>query len=539
MRLTSKSIGALLFVVALITGIAASSVGQTGGDQSFRRAPRPIIGAERRPLEKLPQIENFQVIGNTIIPNPGDDIERGRDGGIAIANDCLYVGNRLGRRSGTGPDFGTPALPPEIAIVDISNPRRPRVVSYLETILNATTREVRAFGAPTNTLFVQNFAQAPGVDSDELNNIQIYDVSDCRQPALTATIRLDGPDGPDDARPHEFFVWRDPANAGRFLLYVSFSGGTDVPDMRVYEVLNPPSGSASSTPIATFTLDPATPRVMPVDPDRWDPGHLVFEPERPTTVNTNLHSMSVSDDGSRVYMASRHAFYVVNSSNLADPAAAATCTPHTVTVDETTNEDPNLCLRKVNPDPDAVISLHPPYRGITHTAVPLPGRPYVIVGGERNGTDTCPWTWGWIAHIVDETNPQIMSRFMVPENLADNCVEGGPGDPAHQREFSSHQVTAFENIFFISWYSAGLRAWDVFEPNRPMEVGVWVPKPRAEVVERFRDSPDVWVWPYPIVHNGLIYIADENGGLYVLRYRGPRKNEVPQVGTFQGNANNP
>lgn len=516
-------------------------------DTPFKNPPRPIIGALRQPLDHLPQIENFQVIGETIITNPGQTIERGRNGGLAIADNCLYVGNRLGRRSGTS---GAAALPPEVAIVDISNPSKPEVVGRLPTILNATTREVRAFGSPLNTLFVQNFrvglpdAATSVPDSDALNNIQIYDLSSgCRNPRLTATVRLDSPSGPDNARPHEFFVWIDPNNLGRVLLYVSFSGGDDVPDLRVYEVLNPPNPSnlaMISTPIASFTLDPAIPRNQPVDPARWDAGHLVFQPARPTSQATNVHAMSVSADGTRVYMANRGAgFFILDSSNLADSGKAAACTRHTVTMDESTNADPNLCLRKVNPDPKASINLIPPYRGITHTAVPVPSRPYVLIGGERNGTNTCPWTWGWIAHTVDETNPQVVSRFMVPENLAENCFEGGPGDPALEREFSTHQITAFPNLFFISWYSAGLRAWDISNPNLPLEVGVFVPEPRAQVVERFRNSPDVWVWPYPLLHNGLIYIADENGGLYILKFKGPRADELPQEGTFQGNANNP
>ena len=69
----------------------------------FKHAPRPIIGALRKPLAKLPQIENFEVIGHNVLPNPGDTIARGRNGPIGAAGNCLYVGNRIGRRTGTGP----------------------------------------------------------------------------------------------------------------------------------------------------------------------------------------------------------------------------------------------------------------------------------------------------------------------------------------------------------------------------------------------------------------------------------------------------
>jgi hypothetical protein len=158
-------------------------------------------------------------------------------------------------------------------------------------------------------------------------------------------------------------------------------------------------------------------------------------------------------------------------------------------------------------------------------------------GGERNGTTTCPWTGGQILDASDEMNLQIVAHYMVPENLSENCFIGGPGDPSLLREFSTHQPLLFKNIVFLTWYSAGLRAWDVSNPRLPLEVGVFVPRPAAQVVERFRNSPDVWMWPFPILHNGLIYVTDENSGLYVLRYTGRRAKELPQRGTFLSNTN--
>jgi hypothetical protein len=71
-----------------------------------------------------------------------------------------------------------------------------------------------------------------------------------------------------------------------------------------------------------------------------------------------------------------------------------------------------------------------------------------------------------------------------------------------------------------------------------LEVGVFVPRPETNVVEYFRDSPDVWMWPFPILHNGLIYVTDENSGLYVLRYTGDRAKELPRAGTFLSNITN-
>ena len=487
-------------------------------------APRPIIGALRAPLYDLPQIEHFEVIGHNPLPNPGDTIARGRNGPVGIAGNCLYVGNRIGRRTGTGDPFGTPELPPEVLIVDISVPSRPEVVGAFTTPPHATSRELRTI-PDLRTLIIENFVDT-GPRSSDVNNFQVYDITDCRHPVLTGMIGL------DQDTPHEFFLWRDPVRPDRFLIFASVNSSE--PSLRVFEIVNPPHGPIPTDPIATFTLAPAVPFMEDVDPFRYRDDNFFFEP-KPTSQTNSLHSMSVSRNGSRVYMANSQAGYFVIDSSLL--AAGMPCIPDTVTYDDTSNTDPNLCLRKINPDPDARIDRTPPYGGIHHSIYPVPGRRYAVTGGERNGTTTCPWTPGQILDIFDEMSPQVISQYMVPENLPQNCCIDCPGDPALQREFSTHQLLVFPNLFFNTWYSAGFRAWDISNPWVPMEVGVFVPMPEAQVVERFRNSPDVWMWPFPILHNGLLYTMDENSGLYILRYRGVRAGELPPSGTFQSNRN--
>lgn len=42
---------------------------------------------------------------------------------------------------------------------------------------------------------------------------------------------------------------------------------------------------------------------------------------------------------------------------------------------------------------------------------------------------------------------------------------------------------------------------------------------------------------FPIVRNGLIYVADVRNGLHVLRYTGTRAREAAGVGFLDGNSN--
>lgn len=498
----------------------------------FRHAPRPIIGALREPLEKLPQIENFRVISHNPLAHFGGTVARGRNGPTGIAGDCFYVGNRVGRRTGTGGTSGKPALPPDNLIVDISNPRHPRVVGEFLTAPGASSRELRTI-PDRNTLLVMNFADGVA-DSAAVNNYQIFDITDCRKPKLVATV----PVGNGLARPHEFYLWRDPHNHNRHLIFTSILGGqaaSTEPSLRVYEFRNPPYGSF--TQVASFTLEPAMLRSEPVDPARYRDDHFRFT-AKPTSSNHNLHTIAVSDDGKRLYMSNTDGgYFIMNSENLAMDMPGC-IRDVTTSRDPAVNANPAYCMRLMNPDPSAGrIDRSPPYGGISHGFYPIPGKRYALTQGERNGTTTCPWTWGEVLDIHDEMNPQVVARYMLPENFPQNCRVGGPGDPALLREFSTHQPLIFPNIFFLAWYSGGLRAWDINLPELPMEVGVFVPRPEKQVVERFRDSPDVWMWPHPFLHNGLFYAVDENSGLYVLEYRGPRAEELPKMGTFHSNDN--
>lgn len=523
----AKAAAGLLVLGASLLGLPAVGSAQNlpAVDTPFKEAPRPIIGALREPLEDLPQVENFTLVGHTVIRNPGERIERGRNGAVSLAPPCAYVGNRLGRRSGTGPDFDNTLRDPEIAIVDISRPLRPRVVEHLRTPRGGTSRELRAF-PELDTLYVQNFGANEEEAGASVNNFMIYDISDCRDPDLKATIDL------GEWEPHEFFVWRDPNDGDRVLIYVNGGGSTE-PWIRVYDVSNAITGQEPQL-VASFTMNPVVPTQEPVVPGQFNPNQFVFA-DPPTQTSNVVHALSMNRAGTRLYIAGRQSgFYVIDSSKL---AAGESCIAANVTVDENTNTNANLCLRKVNPDPDARIDPHPPVLPIAHSATKVPGRPYVLVSGERNGTTTCPWAHGKIIDVTVEAFPQELSPWMVPENLAQNCFPGGPGDPALMREFSTHQILPFRNLFFQSWYSAGLRAWDIANPWLPMETGVFVPKPEfPDVVEPFRDSPDVWMWSYPVLYNGNIYVMDENSGLFILKYTGRRSREVPSRGLFEGNA---
>jgi hypothetical protein len=61
----------------------------------------------------------------------------------------------------------------------------------------------------------------------------------------------------------------------------------------------------------------------------------------------------------------------------------------------------------------------------------------------------------------------------------------------------------------------------------PREVGYALPVPQG--IAR----------TYPVFRDGLIYWTDNRTGLHVARYTGPRADEIPTTGIYEGNATSP
>ena len=44
------------------------------------------------------------------------------------------------------------------------------------------------------------------------------------------------------------------------------------------------------------------------------------------------------------------------------------------------------------------------------------------------------------------------------------------------------------------------------------------------------------MWSYPILRQGLLYVADIKTGLYILRYTGPQAAAINAIPLAEGNA---
>jgi hypothetical protein len=405
----------------------------TGTPAAASLAATATLGATSRG-----RAENFTLVGHDALGG------RGWNAGLALNYPCVYVGNRR---------------LPEIAIVDVSDPALPKAAGNISLAPGLQPVEVRAV-PELGLLAVLNFS--PNL------SLMTFDAHDCRQPRPLASLGLGG-------APHEFYLWRDPAQAGRVLLYVAM-WAHQKPDLQVVDV-----------------SDPAAPHVV----GQWSAG---------ADVAGTLHSISLSPDGRTAYLSMWEGGFLL--ADVSDFALAR----------------PRPSLRLLN----AGVALLPPPGVNVHSAVPLADPGYVLLTQEYYA---CPFAGLSVADVHDPAHPGLAGSFSLPEN-----DPGCAGLPAANAVFTSHNPLVVGPLAFVSWYAGGLEAFDLSQPGRPARVGLFVPDGSGPLGGSPYGGYPVQVWSYPILQSGLIYVGDIRAGLFILRYTGPGAEAINSVRLAQGNA---
>jgi hypothetical protein len=166
--------------------------------------------------------------------------------------------------------------------------------------------------------------------------------------------------------------------------------------------------------------------------------------------------------------------------------------------------------------PETVIHVEHIRTSPTHTALPVEheimGRRWLLVFDE-DISDECedPPASMWLYDITDEKKPRVASVFQVAEGGKYSRCDG-----TKEKRFGAHQPHEYvgaDNLVYSTWFSGGLRIIDISNPDKPAEVGYYVPEPVGGF--EFPQSNDVFV-----DDNGLIYLIDRFNGLDILRYTG-------------------
>lgn len=461
----------------------------------------PAAAAAQLPSSTPGTTRNFEVVGQNAFFN------RGMNSATAIYHNYLYITNRTDASAGH--------LRPGILVVDIARPGRPRVVSEIgppaAANIGESTREARVW-PQRRLLIVQNVACGVALHSctptPVTSTFRFFDLSgrNAADPMLVATYV------PEHV-PHEFVIWADPRRPGRALLYYSHSTTSTDPD------------EASITAVDISGAREGIFRVV----GRWTGTHLYGAADRAAR-DIFVHSLDVSRDGRRAYVAHwGGGMVVLDTSDLAA-------------------DRPNPEMRLLTPPANA-----PLWPNISAHAIDLvPGRPLVLVGDEVYGTyaqgiapffvkerQGCPWGWVHLVDISDVTRPRVVGEFKIAENTEAFCQRAEGQDP--RSTFSAHNMVALRDIGIATWYAGGVRAFSLRNPASPAQTGVFVPTPLASVATEDPATTagmhKIAMWSFPIIKNGLLYVADVRNGLYVLRYNGQAAEQVDRTIFREANSN--
>ncbi|MGE3149645.1 MAG: LVIVD repeat-containing protein [Pseudorhodoplanes sp.] len=156
---------------------------------------------------------------------------------------------------------------------------------------------------------------------------------------------------------------------------------------------------------------------------------------------------------------------------------------------------------------------HPPYPGFTHTVLPLFSRDLLVVTDECVEDGGADWPkLTWIVDARREDNLVPVSTLPLPP-VEDYAPRGGRYG-SHNLHENRPGETSFrsETLIFGTFFSGGVRAFDISNPLQPREVAAFVPPaPQGSRVASAQIN-DVYV-----DENGITYAAERNtGGVYIL-----------------------
>ena len=146
--------------------------------------------------------------------------------------------------------------------------------------------------------------------------------------------------------------------------------------------------------------------------------------------------------------------------------------------------------------------------GHTHTCLPLPDRDLVVVTDEVL-TEGCDGDRHMVrvVDVSDETAPFVRSICPVPED--DFCQRGlrFGSHCLHENRPNSYRS---QELVFATYFNAGLRIYDLADPDDPVEIAHWIPEcPPNQAAAQIND---VFV-----SEDQTVFVTDRvNGGVYIL-----------------------
>jgi hypothetical protein len=380
---------------------------------------------------------NMRLVGQTNLNGHGDCMH------VNVKDGFAFVGHMGQSRVGT-------------SVVDVSDPRHPRVVAQLETPPGTHSHKVQVVG---DVLLVnyERSALEPQATSWQ-GGLKVFDISKPAQPREIAFLEMAG------KGVHRMTYWEPP---------FAFMSGSD-------------EGFIDQFLVVVDLSEPS----QPCEVGRWwFPGQHTGGGETPSWTPTQSHGGAPG--------AKRYALH--HPLIRGDRAYCGYWDAGLVILDIADKRQPKLVSH---------LEFGSDVSTATHTALPVPGRDVLVVTDEQLANDCKGMqTRVRVVDIADETQPKVVSEFPAPQG--DFCSRGGRFGPHNVHEMRPGSLVD-PNAIYVTWFNAGVRVVDISDATRPREVAYFVPDaPPGRSSIQFNDLL--------VAADGLIYVTDRfAGGLYII-----------------------
>jgi hypothetical protein len=380
---------------------------------------------------------NMRLLGQTDLHGHGDCMH------VNLKDHYAFVGHMGESRVGT-------------SVVDVSDPRQPRLVKQLETPPGTHSHKVQV----VDDILLVNYERSmyePNAPTWQ-GGLKVFDVSKPETPREIAFLAMPG------KGVHRMTYWQSP--------YAFMSGSDD--------------GFLDQFLVIVDLADPSTPREVgrwwlpgqhtaAGEPMSWTPS--TSHGGQPGAKRVALHHPLIRGD--RAYCGWWDAGLVVL--DIADLG----------------------CPKLVSQ-----LDFGSEVSGATHSALPVPGRDILVVTDEQLAND-CQGLFAQVrvVDISDELNPRVIAEFPRPQG--DFCSRGGRFGPHNVHEMRPGSLID-PNTMYLTYFNAGLRVVDISDATQPREVAYFVPEaPPGRSSIQFNDVL--------VGSDGLVYVTDRyRGGLYIL-----------------------
>jgi hypothetical protein len=141
--------------------------------------------------------------------------------------------------------------------------------------------------------------------------------------------------------------------------------------------------------------------------------------------------------------------------------------------------------------------------GATHTCMPLHGRGLVVVTDEQqHDGPNAPERRMHLIDVADPSAPRYLQALPAPSGAFGELPQRFGPHNVHENRSGSYRSN---RLVFATYFSAGLRVYDISDPQNPREVAHWVSE--APVGSPVPQANDLFV-----DHQGLIWVTDRGTG---------------------------